>query len=764
MNTDGSGAEVFDFQKKMPGAEEEEASENDNAAEGAVESSAEAEDAATEATDETAEESTNKIAAEEGAAVVVEVNDAVIMDGAATVLPMLPEDYENYTYEYTSIGQMVFSDEAIYGTKNYNFEDYSDPANPIVKSEQYICCWDKKGVMQWELPVEGLQTEDSWSYIQTLVPMEDGKIAALVTGDRVEKMLVDEKGNLLETKPITNGAEALANGSQTLLRDDGKFTLIYWEEEGEVYSTKIATYDLATDTLEMGKAVPTVFEMSGYWALSSGGGYDVVYTDSNGVYGFNAGDTEVTQIMSFINSDMNTTSMSNVQMIDDEHLIAFYYDGVDYNLTGGLFTKVAPEDIPDKKVLVVAGNYIEQDFKNRIIDFNKSSDQYRIVVKEYHKYATQEDYDAGYKQLNNDIITGNMPDILVADLNLNLESYISKGLIAEVGKMIEQDEELSQLEYMDNVFNAHLVNDKLYYIIPSFYVRTMIAKKSIVGDRTSWSMNDLKQVMAKMPEGATALGEANKTGFIYNIMQYCGTDFVDVSTGKCNFNSQDFIEMLEFANTLPDMEEGYDEEYWQEYYMNYATQYRDDRSLLKECYISNARDMNREINGYFGEDISYIGFPTLSGKGSVVVANQKYVLSAKSDNLEGAWEFMRYYLTEEYQNNMDYGLPVLKSAFLEKAKEATQNPYWIDENGEKQEYEDTFYINDESLVLPNMTQAQVDEFVAFVEGIDKCNYYNLDVQNIIEEEVAAYFSGQKSAQDVAGIIQSRVQIFVNENR
>lgn len=755
MNLDGSNVQIKDFQKSMGGDADSEEQESEDQ-EGMT-----GENQASESQEETSGEDGTEAAVEEKIA-----EDAIAADNVATVLPMLPEDYNNYSYEYTSIGRPVFSsDGKIYATKNYFFEDYTDPNNPIYEENNYVCCWDMNGVMQWEISVDELQSEETYSYIQTLIPMADGTVTLLLTGDQLEKATIDKEQKLSEKQLLSNSNEKLANNISTVLpKEDGTLAVIYMEQQGDYYGSKIATYDVVTDTLGEGYDVPDVFEMAGYWGISSGGGYDVVFTDSNGVYAFNAGDEQVTQIMSFINSDLNTTSMSNVQMIDADHLIAFYYDGVDYTMQGGLFTKVAPEDISDKQVMVLAGNYVEQDIKNRVIAFNKSNEQYRIVVKEYNKYNTMDDPMYAYTQLNNDIITGGMPDILITDLNMNMENYISKGLIADIGSLIDQDEELSQTEFMENVFNAYKVNDKLYYVIPSFYVRTLVAKEALVGDRTAWTMNDLKSVMANMPEGSQALGDVNKSGFFFNVMQYCGSDFVDVSTGKCNFNSQDFIEILEFVNTLPDAEEGYDEEYWSNYYMNYATQYREDRTLLHECYISQARDMNREINGYFGEDISYIGFPTLSGKGSVVIANQRIVLSAKSQVLEGAWEFVRYYLTNEYQSEIAYGLPVSKSAFMKNAQEATQNPYWIDENGEKQEYEDTFYINDENIVMPNMTQEQVDEFVAFVEGIDKCSYYNQDVQKIIEEEAAAYFSGQKSAQDVAGIIQSRVQIFVNENR
>ena len=42
--------------------------------------------------------------------------------------------------------------------------------------------------------------------------------------------------------------------------------------------------------------------------------------------------------------------------------------------------------------------------------------------------------------------------------------------------------------------------------------------------------------------------------------------------------------------------------------------------------------------------------------------------------------------------------------------------------------------------------------------------YDENLMRIIEEESAAFFSGQKKAKEVADIIQSRVQIYVNETR
>ena len=42
--------------------------------------------------------------------------------------------------------------------------------------------------------------------------------------------------------------------------------------------------------------------------------------------------------------------------------------------------------------------------------------------------------------------------------------------------------------------------------------------------------------------------------------------------------------------------------------------------------------------------------------------------------------------------------------------------------------------------------------------------YDQSIINIVLEESAAYFAGQKSAEDVAKLIQSKANIFVNEQR
>jgi ABC-type glycerol-3-phosphate transport system substrate-binding protein len=356
-----------------------------------------------------------------------------------------------------------------------------------------------------------------------------------------------------------------------------------------------------------------------------------------------------------------------------------------------------------------------------------------------------------------------MPDILVVENNIPVENYIAKGLIADVGPFIEKDEELSKNEYMENVFRAYMINDKLYHVITRFMVGAVIGKKSIFGEMAGFTMGELLALLDTMPEGTQAFGNTTRNDFIYYIMQYCGSDYIDLTTGKCSFDSQGFIETLEYAKTLPqEIQYNYDDA---SYWTDYENQYRENRTLLMPLSFYDFASVTIYPYGYFGEEVVYMGFPNEGRNGSTINVTMSFVMSAKSKNLEGVWEFLRYYLTDEYQAGEEgWGFPVKKDVFMEKAAEAMEKPYNINDNNEKVEYDYTWHINDEEIIIPPMTQKQLDVVVAFFESVDRRAYTNEDVQNIISEEIEPFFNGQKTAQDVAQIIQSRAQLLVNENR
>ena len=98
------------------------------------------------------------------------------------------------------------------------------------------------------------------------------------------------------------------------------------------------------------------------------------------------------------------------------------------------------------------------------------------------------------------------------------------------------------------------------------------------------------------------------------------------------------------------------------------------------------------------------------------------------------------------------------------AKKAMERPFYEDENGNKVEYDDYYYINGVEIPIAPMTQEEVDEVVGFLQSVEEHFSNSQELINIITEEAAPYFAGQKNVNEVADIIQNRVQIYVNENR
>jgi hypothetical protein len=65
--------------------------------------------------------------------------------------------------------------------------------------------------------------------------------------------------------------------------------------------------------------------------------------------------------------------------------------------------------------------------------------------------------------------------------------------------------------------------------------------------------------------------------------------------------------------------------------------------------------------------------------------------------------------------------------------------------------------------VDGLTQAEVDDLMSIIESVSSFSgNSNVDIWEIIFDEVNAYFSDQKSASEVAEIIQNRAMIYLGE--
>lgn len=637
-----------------------------------------------------------------------------------------------------------------YAVLNEYGYDESDPDNVIFEDNYYLVRLDESGQELWKSPLNEDIPEGEGYWLQWMRLLGDGRIA-LMEGRGLR--LYGEDGNLIKTVEPKTDIES----SEAYQLANGDLVLYFYNSASNEFV--LSRLDVETGEISDSYTIPG---NSGSYSLYTGNGYDFYLVGNTGIYGYNLGDEATTLLMNFIDSDMVYPYVNSLAVVNEKEIYALSSDEMTGENVLLRMTKVDPEDVEDKTLLTLACYGLDWDVRGQIVEFNKSSGDYRIQITDYSQFDTMDDYMAGITRLNTDIASGKVPDILLLNNQLPVSSYLAKGLFEDLYPYIEKDGELNREDYLQNILEAYETDGRLYRLTPSFIIQTVAGKTKDVGAEPGWTLKELRAVMASKPEGVQYFDGMDRNGILRSSIQMTGEEFIDWDSGKCSFDSEGFLSLLEFANEFPETigEDYYTEEYWN----TYPVMWREGKVLLMMMYLDSFSSYNSIKKGSFGEDITLIGFPAEDGNGAAVSATLELAMSSKSKNKEGVWQFLRYFLTDEYQSKIGYGLPLSIESIEALGQEAMKRPVYEDETGALVEYDETFYAGDVEVVITPMTQEEVDEVLDYIRSVNRVYTYDEELIGIIQEEAAAYFAGQKKVKDVADIIQSRVQIYVNENR
>lgn len=99
------------------------------------------------------------------------------------------------------------------------------------------------------------------------------------------------------------------------------------------------------------------------------------------------------------------------------------------------------------------------------------------------------------KALNTELLAGKGPHLILLD-ELDIGTYIEKGLLADVSSLVKNDEEGNK--YLENIVEAYKVNDKAYVIPVCFTIPTLWGDKKVI--EKVKSIEDLAQYQKDHPE------------------------------------------------------------------------------------------------------------------------------------------------------------------------------------------------------------------------------------------------------------------------
>ena len=633
-------------------------------------------------------------------------------------------------------------------------EDYID--EPVFENndQSFLKKFDMQGKLLLELNLSEATVGLDYFYCQNMVQDENANL--YISSDEV---ILSISADGSQIRQIQADDFYVMN---MVASEDGTVVVNGWSYGNEDY--RRVAYLLDSNGLKDLK----IDGLSPYneYVFYSGRGNTLLLSDGKSLFSLDLATGQITEVLSWLDSDINGNHISGVAADGEDKILVLLEsyqpstESMRFEL--GTLTKTPVSEIPVRTTLSLGATYLDSDLMEEIIRFNRQNDTYRITLNDYSRYMTEEDYDAGQKQMERDIIAGNCPDILYFGYNSNVKRLSSKGALVDLSEVISKDSGLSMEDLIPSPLRAFTLEDKLYALPLQFSMDTCLVSTRLAGDRTKWTMDEMVEIIDSMDGDAEILSWMTQADFV-NMMLWRTGMCVDYGTGTCSFDSPEFIGLLHAASRFPaeiDYENNDQEDM---VYVDDMQRLQMGDLLMTTYGLSSNYDIKQIKNLYIPENgISNLGYPTETGNGALVTVSSAMAISSRCKEIDGAWSFIRTLLADEYQENI-WSFPVTVSAFDKKIEEATVPEYYLDENGEKVYYDSVGYIGDMEYEMGSVTKAQLDEFREYVYGADAvAEGYDEDLMEIIDDEIGAYFAGDKTAEEVAKLIQSRVSIYLAE--
>ncbi|TVX86869.1 ABC transporter substrate-binding protein [Paenibacillus agilis] len=350
--------------------------------------------------------------------------------------------------------------------------------------------------------------------------------------------------------------------------------------------------------------------------------------------------------------------------------------------------------------------------------------------------------------INTDLMSGKGADIISVS-ELNIEKYADKGVLADLGALMEKDQDFDSANVFGNVMDAANGGGKKV-VAPIWYdihfVSSALEPKQLKVEDASWKWSDLllqgAELAKDLPGDLEIMGGVAPTALLRKIVMSDYDHYINQEEKTASFDTEEFVGLLNQLKELYGkgmLSDNFDK----------AIENRDifrDQSLASPLIALETLQSKRQIWN-----------PPGNGKHSGLrfSSNMMLAINSKSGVTEEAWKFISYLLSEKAQSNpgMWAGLPMNKAAVASKLKR----------NGSGMM---VFGTTDKSSVKTKepaeVTAQERERLMAYIGQPGYFHGSDPRLMDIVETETAAFFAGEKTADTVAKLIQNRIKTYLNE--
>ena len=704
-------------------------------------------------------------------------------------------DEENRSYNTTKLFSMNFDGTGITELSNYRLDEmpedvmgYESVSGLFTDTQGNLWVAEVGHYYYYDLPEdfdeESGDMREMYEYYtdlgsKTTVRKLDGTGAELLSVDLSSLSNNSESFYLRAINIDSEGNIYIADDSSIMILDSGgrvqfRLEVTGWIDQlirladGSVafsgYNENSGRGLRAIDIAARGWGESVELPFNAYQFFPGGGDYSLLYHDGSALYGLDESTGESEKLLNWIDSDILTDGLGNITLLPDGRVLCTSQTWD--NTTGVtryeliILTKVPFDSLPPRTTITLAAMWLDWSIRSAIVNFNKTNANYRIQATDYAEFNTEDDYQAGITRLSTEIISGNIPDILLTS-NLPFEQYVAKGLFEDLYPYIDSDPNLNRSDLFETILRATEINGGLYQIFPNFSINTMVGHPSVLGRDMGWNMDEFIATLRANPQATSPMGPyMTKSSFLQSFISINLGEYVDWSAGTVSFDTGDFAQLLEYANTFPE------EIDWDSPGFDRVSEFdliSSGQQILMSFWVSDFRSPQM-YKALFGGDLVFKGYPTKNRDGNILTIGAGIAMTAGCKNKEAAWSFMRTILTEDWQRtNMRWNFPTNRAVFNEIMEEAMTPQTYIDEEGNEIEYS-TMSWGMEGLTIEifALTQAEADMVLALINSASGISGNDESLMNIIMDGANDFFSGRSSAQDTTRVIQSRASIYIAE--
>lgn len=492
--------------------------------------------------------------------------------------------------------------------------------------------------------------------------------------------------------------------------------------QGDIYMKNFAS--VSALNLETRSVEEESFQISNGEQLFTGAGpYDLLLLSDAKLRGVSLENRCITELVPWADCDLSSSVAGVVYLGKNQYGIAAYKTVL--GDTQMLNLSFVPQgEVPEKTIIQMAVPAVDPTYwadtlgtetVYAINNFNRTNDDYRVEIETYESA----------ERLQLMMTTETPPDLIVFGANLagdapSQDIYEAKGYLCDFTSFLDSDPELQKSDFLPNVLEAFGTSSGAIYAMPTeIYAVTVYISAEYASGVTDWSIENAYELMKSLPEDTCLIGCDDPELAIDYFLPYCVDRFVDVEACSCDFENQAFYDLLYLC--------------------------RDDCGL--ETPIMNSVCLDGGISSYLQEGLSlvgdqavFVGYPEAPGNGAALKSLARFSITASSPQQEGAWQFLRTLLLPEFQEQLGgHGM------FFSPRKDV---------------FEERMAMEQEH--FPEISPEEYKAAAELIQGAAYCADNESPAISIVKEEAAAFFAGDKSAEEVAKVVQNRVSIYLSE--